>query len=100
MRLKSKLSLWMVGAVLGTGLLSAALAGSVVGRLIALHLDERMRGAAQDVAGLIDGEARRALSLARFAAAVPGAADALQAGDRGRLLALMRSVFETLTSEG
>jgi methyl-accepting chemotaxis protein len=100
MRLKSKLSIWMVGAVLGTGMLSAALAGSGVGRLIAHHLDGRLGGAAQEVAGSIDGEARRALSLARMAAAVPGAVDALQAQDRGRLLALMRPVFETLKSEG
>jgi methyl-accepting chemotaxis protein len=100
MRLQKKLTIAICSALaLAAG---TALGGSLLfaNRMLEQSLNSQLEAQSLQAASIISSESRRALSLAEFAGAIPGAADALANGERERLAAQMVPLFETLKKEG
>jgi methyl-accepting chemotaxis protein len=100
MRLQKKLTIVICSAL--TVAAGAALGGSLLfaNRMLEQSLSQQLEAQGLQAASIINSESRRALSLAEFAGAVPGAADALASRQREPLAALMVPIFQTLKNEG
>jgi methyl-accepting chemotaxis protein len=99
MRLQNRLAVTICSAL-------ALAAGTCFGvswwfanRLVSENLESRLRLETGQINAEIADESRRAMSLARFVAAMPAAADAFAAGDRARLEALFLPTFDPMKAD-
>lgn len=63
-------------------------------------IEAQLEAEAVGIEGSIQAEARRAASMARLAAALPPVGEAMAAGDRDALAAIMVPAFEAVSAEG
>jgi methyl-accepting chemotaxis protein len=69
-------------------------------QLISESLEKRLVAEASQITARIQDESARAMSLARFVAAMPKVVEAFAAGDRAQVQALVSSTFAPMKAEG
>jgi methyl-accepting chemotaxis protein len=100
MHLKKRL---LLGIGAGTSVAAATCVAAglwFVGNLVEHNVAGRLESGSRQFSAEIQAQGQRALSLARFAAAVPSFTEVFAAGDRAGLAALLVPTFDTVKADG
>ncbi|MCZ8317100.1 cache domain-containing protein [Phreatobacter sp.] len=100
MRLRSILRLNLMVGIAATAATFLVAGWIFTTRLIDENLRQHLTSDSTRIVEQVQNEARRAITVAEAMAAIPGVAEALAAGQRDRLSALVMPAFEVLKSQG
>lgn len=100
MRLRSILRLNLMVAIAATAATFLVAGWIFTTRLIDENLRQHLQSDSARIIEQVQNEARRAITVAEAMAAIPGAAEALAAGQRDRLATLVMPAFEVLRGQG